>query len=395
MIRFTFGGDLCSYGGAALAFNAFNKTFNQGAMIAGRDGLGQALWLFNTAFGQCNYEIALDPQSTWGFNMDWQQSGGAPIVQEWFRISIGATVILSLITKADGTMDIVGPLGAVLRNTGTTGTTFTPGQYCTLELKATFGTSGVVELRKNGVTAAITSTVNFGAVLPDHITVLRFAGFGPPGFIVDNVIVWDGQPGDPFTGFYGRQRILSILPVADLQGGEWQPSSPGPSFAMVNDGPLSAGGSPNGDTNYLLALGTGPDAVFTMDKSDCSGLILALSFNACTRPDPTSATPSFDFVYVPVLATIVVGHKIIAAVGQWNTDAPVATKDYLDYQAVVPLNPVSSSGWLDAEIASGAFGVGASATPQQRLTAFYLEKVIDLTGKPFDCGGAGIYSFGG
>src|SRR5580658_5685975 len=92
----------------------------------------------------------------------------------------------------------------------------------------------------------------------------QMSGFGPPGIIIDNYIVWDGQPGDPFTGQYGRQRILTSEPTADLQPSEWTPSTPGPSFAMVDDQPLTAGGSPDGDATCLTATGTGPDAVFDM-----------------------------------------------------------------------------------------------------------------------------------
>lgn len=393
MIRFCDGFDLCTYTGAALKYNGYNATFNQGQMITGRDGLGQALWLFNTAFGEANYTVILDAQSTYGFNMDWQWSAGSPSTREWYRIGYLGTTLLSLRYRPDGTMDILGPLGAVLVNTVATSTTFTPGVYCTLELVAAFGTSGTVSLFKNGVLAATKSGVNFGSVLPDRHT-FRFQGFGPPGIVLDNLIIWDGQSGDPFTGQYGRQRILSIEPAADLQAGEWSPSVPGPSFAMVDDNPSSSGGSPNGDINYLLALGTGPDAVFSMAKSDCSGLVLALAWNACARPDPTSANPLLDFVYIPALATLTVGNQRVAAVGHLNPDAPFATIDYFTYQVISKTNPVSGSNWQDTEISDGAFGCGAVATPQVRMTAFYLEKIIDLTGKPFNCGG-GPTSFGG
>jgi len=255
MIRFVDGFDECTYQGAALKYKGYNASLNQGSMVTGRDGIGQAIELFNTAFGEANYVVPLDAQSTWGFNMDWQWSGTPLEEMEWYRISIGTTILLSLKARSDGTMDILGPLGTLLVNTGSTSTGFAPGVWSTLELKVSFGTAGAVELRKNGVMAAMKSPVNFGATLPDTHTVLRFEGFGPPGIIIDNLIIWDGQTraGDPFTDFYGRQRILSIEPIADLQANEWQPSTPGSSYPMVDDDPSTPGSSPDGDLTYLLA----------------------------------------------------------------------------------------------------------------------------------------------
>lgn len=390
MIRATRGFDECDYNGAALSFAGFTRTFNQGSMVTGRDGIGQALFVENTAFGTVNYIDIFDSQSTWGFNMDFQWSGGSQPNMVWYTIGYLGTVLFSLKLRADGTMDLLDSLGSVLVNTGSTSTGFSPGQYCTLELKVSFGVSGTASLWKNGVLAANKNAINFGSTLPDRMG-FQMTGFGPPGLIIDNYLIYDGQPG--FNGQYGRQRILSILPTADLQGGEWLPTPPGPSFATVNDHNGSTGGSPNGDVNYIKGQATGPDAVFTMAASPCSGLILGLSWNACARPDPTVGTPGLDFVYIPTLVTIVVGHKPVTAVGQLNPDAPVATDNYFTYQVPKETNPNTSSGWLDQEIPDGAFGVGASASPDQRVTAFYLEKVIDLTGKPFDCGGGGVYSF--
>jgi hypothetical protein len=392
VIRLTDGFDLCSYFGAALKYNQFNRTFNQGAMIAGRDGIGQALWIQNTAFGIVNYSAKFDSQNVWGFNMDWQWSGGSQPDMVWYQISIGGSdVLFSLRLRSDGTMDLLGPLGSTLANTGSTSTGFAPGQWCTLELKVTFGTAGQAELRKNGVRAAITPAVNFGATLPDTHS-FGMEDFGPPGPVLDNLIIWDGQAGDPFTTFYGRQRILSSEPIADLQPGEWQPSTPGPSYPMVDDHNGIPGSSPDGDTTYLEALATGPDAVFEMQATPCSGLILALVWNACMRPDPNTAVPGVDMVFIPLLSTIVVGHASVAGVGYLNPDLPAATIDYLTYQGIVATNPQTGSNWGDQDIANATFGVGAAAAPQVRLTAFYLEKVIDLTGLPFECGG-GSYAY--
>lgn len=391
MIRGSHGFDLCNYQGAALGFKGFHQTFNQGSIITGRDGIGGALFIENTAFGTVDYLDIIDPQGTWGFNMDWQWSGGSQPDMVWYTIGLTGSTLMSLKLRSDGTMDILGPTGSVLRNTGSTSTGFTPGQWCTLELKAVFGTSGSVQLWKNGTLAATVSGVNFGAVNPDRMG-FQMTGFGPPGLVIDNYLIWDGQSGDPFTGQYGRQRILSIEPVEDLQAGEWQPSTPGPSFAMVDDFDGTAGGSPDGDATYLKALGTGPDAVFEMATSPCQGLILSLIWNACLRPDPSTATPTVDLVFIPTLSTLVVGSKAVVAVGYLNTDAQPATIDYFTYQQPVPLNPNTGQGWGDTDIANAAFGVGAAASPDVRLTSFYLEKVIDLTGKPFDCGG-GTYAF--
>lgn len=388
MIRFADGFDLCGYFPGALKYAGYNNGFNQGVMATGRDGIGQALSIENNAFGQVIYESILDQQSRWGFNMDWQWSGGVQPEIVWYTIGFFGTVLLSLQLKGDGTMDILGPSLSLLVNTGSTGTTFQPGEWNTLELVCNFGTSGDVTLWSNGVLAATKSGVNFGATLPDRLG-FQQSGFGPPGQIIDNYIVFDGQPG-AITGQRGRCRILSSEPVADLQGGEWNPSTPGPSFVMVDDGPATSGGSPDGDDTYLLALATGPDAVFEMAGTDCSGLILALAWNACMRPDPVTAMPSVNYVYAPA-ATLAVGTGTVIATGAF-TNSPFACDNYFTYQQVVEQNPVSTSNWTDADIANGTFGMGAAAAPQVRMTAFYLEKIIDLTGMPFECGG-GPYAF--
>lgn len=389
MIRLTDGFDLCTYFPAAVKYSAFQRTFNQGSLITGRDGIGQALWIENCAFGSVQYLSKIDPQSTWGFNMDWQWSSGIQPTIIWYTIGYLSTTLFSLRLRPDGSMDLLGPGNALLVNTvAQKGIAFAPATWYTLELKVTFGTSGTAQLWQNGVLAAQATGIDFGTTNPDTLG-FGFSGFGPPGPIIDNYVVWDGQSGDPFTGQYGRQRILSSEPIADLQSGEWTPSTPGPSFAMVDDSPSTAAGSPDGDTTFLAALPTGPDAVFEMAATPCSGLILSLAWNACMRPNPLTATPSVDFVYYPN-AVQVVGNKNLAAVGDLNPDAPVALQNYFTYQVPVPQNPATMTNWTDQDIANGTFGVGAAASPQVNLTAFYLEKVIDLTGKPYECGGGPI-----
>jgi len=129
-----------------------------------------------------------------------------------------------------------------------------------------------------------------------------------------------------------------------------------------------------------------------MASSDCSGLILALVWNACMRPDPNTATPGVDFVFVPRLSTLVVGHDTVASGGDL-TSIP-ALLDYLTYQVITTENPDTGVGWQDVDISNSSYGIGASASPQVRMTAFYLEKVVDLTGKPFDCS-HGSYAYAG
>lgn len=390
MIRRTHGFDTCDYNGAALGFAGFNRTFNQGSVVTGRDGIGQALWIENCAFGSVQFLDIIDPQSTWGFNMDWQWSGGTQPTMVWYTIGFLSTTLFSLRLKPDGSMDLLGPGNALLANTfAQKGITFQPGQWCTLELMVNFGSSGSAYLWQNGTLAAEVTGIGFGTTDPDTLGIQQ-SGFGPPGSVIDNYIIWDGQPGDPFTGQYGRQRILTNLPNADLQPGEWTPSTPGPSFAMVDDDyPVTAGGSPDGDATCLAALATGPDAVFEMAATPCSGLILSLVWNACMRPNPLTSTPSVDMVYYPAMVEVV-GNVNVAAVGYLNPDAPAATENYFTYQQPVPQNPVSMTNWTDQDIANGTFGVGAAAAPQVNLTAFYLEKVIDLTGKPYECGGGPV-----
>ena len=111
MLRRTHGFDLCDGNGAVLFFDSYEASFMQDSMVTGRDGLGQAIWLFNTAFGEADFLDELDPQPIWGFHMDYQMSGtvvgGASPEMEFYRIyNDTGTPIMSLYQRGDGLMEI-------------------------------------------------------------------------------------------------------------------------------------------------------------------------------------------------------------------------------------------------------------------------------------------------
>ncbi len=385
MIRFVDGFDLCDFSvGSPLKYPGYQVTFSQGRMIAGRDNVGRAIAIENSAFGEVFYETILDSQPVWGFHMDFQWEQAPFVAMQWYRIGGLAGTAFALNLRTYGKMDLIGPLGSVL---ATTSAPFAVGTFSTLELKVQFSHTGRVELRNNGVTVAAVN-VDFGTFadnpLPDRMG-FHYQAFAKQGLVIDNYVVWDGQvvAGDPFHDFYGRVQVQTLRASLDATSG-WTPKTGNSDVAMVFDSSPSP--SPDGDTTYIAPTGTGTDALLDMAAPDCVGLIIALAFNVCAKPTAPS-NPTIDLVCQLNGPTQVVGNVSPQPVGNLNPFNPVSMVDYLTYQVIVLNSPATGAVWNSQEIADGSFGVGASANTDVRVTAFYLEQVIDLTGRAFDCGG--------
>jgi hypothetical protein len=87
MIRFVDGFDLCSFGQCSpVKYNGYQVSFSQGRMLNGRDNVGQAIAIENSAFGEVFYETILDSQPVWGFHMDFQWEQSPFVAMQWYRI---------------------------------------------------------------------------------------------------------------------------------------------------------------------------------------------------------------------------------------------------------------------------------------------------------------------
>lgn len=397
MLRGVDGFDLCDYGRVFLKYNRYADGFNQGNVVSGIGG-GQAVQSFNSAFDPTGAQFVrqYDSQPVWGLHFDYMQAGGSGVVTprafEFYRITLAGALFFSLHQRNDGRFDMFGPGSALI---GTTAIGITPNVNVNVQVLINFGTSGSVQVLFNDSNAlgVVTSIpFNFGASLPDTHMWFWNGGFGPPGIQLDNYVVWDGQPGDSFgNAFPGPMSVTSLEPNTDDPSTLWTPSSGTTCVPMVNDFTNRfPGESPDGDFT-TIAPSTLAAQGFLMKTSPCFGLVLGVAMNACARP--LSAPQLLDF-QVGIGGNIyVVGNATVSTpFFPRPGGVPPQLQNYQTYQVLVGNSPASGSNWNDAEINGASWGLGAGVSPNQLITAFYLEKVTSLRPQPFNCGG-GNYSF--
>ena len=387
MLRRTHGAiNVATYSTVCLSFTGYSQGANQGVLVPGRNGFGQSVNCFNTQFSFAHFWDLFEPQSTWGMHMDFvlSSSGGNFPPGVWYAMSWSGGPVLQIRQNINGTMSILNSTGAAIVST----TAAIPdAQYITLEVKATgLGTAnGTVEMRWNQVTVAIATAIDWGPHAPDRLGALHTSG--SPGTTYGNYLVWDGQPGDEFSDFTGPLRIDTLLPIADDTHG-WTPSSGSECWLMCDDNPLSPGGSPNGDVNYI-SPGSTVDQLFTMAPANCFGRVMAVALTACARP--TSGTPTLGLVFQGSGPERLLETFQVQAVGILDGSQPAATKDYFCYQTLLAINPDTGGGWTDQQISAASWGVEGNGIAA-RVTACFVEKVTSLIPQPFDCGN-GPYVF--
>lgn len=394
MLRALDGFDYCDYKGSALKY-LYAASSDQGAIIPG-NGPGRAWWIFNTGFGEAFYNKVLDPQAFWCMGMDWsyQNQGGlgdnTPPVVRWYRIGNLAGSVLELRTRADFRLDIVA--GTLCTSPGlildTTRDAFPLNTWGFLEFKATFGATVGYELwyggsilKRSDGSDLTASGLGLGTVaIPDRLS-LYWKAFGNKGVAVDNYYILDGQPG--LSDRLGPCRITSLQPAVD-DVIDWTRNAIGSKFVAVADNnavspfPIA----PDGDTSYIAPNFDNARALFGLEKSPCYGLVRGIAINMCSRPTLGSASIQGVVRDKGVLYDIDVT-KPVNPVGHYFNH-PGQTDNYFVQQAIAELSPVTGSEWLDSELSNGLWGCRGSLN--QRLTALYLEKLVDLAGKPFTCG---------
>lgn len=368
--------------------------FLQASAIAGRPGPvssgpnGNSIFLFNTAFGEANFTDILDAQSTWGIHMDfrmWNNGLGASYPDvEWYRIGNASQTMLALRQRTDGKMDVRSyDSHGVLTTLLTTAFVFPPNDFITLELLATFGTSGTWELRVAGNNVIGSGAHNFGTALPDRLT-YRFQGFGPPGPNLDNYVIQDGSAGP--IEHLGPARITTLSPVADLTG-TWSRNGPGSLFGAISDL-----GGPDGDVTYLTPGALSARTGFQVRKSPCFGLNLGLAVNICGRPN--GGSPHVGPTVRERAATNLILPELLLTDQGTSLSTDPNLRGYGTYQVITTQSFETGGPWTDSRISNSAWGFDAdNSVPGERVTQFYLEKLTTLLLKPFDCGGPSAYSY--
>jgi hypothetical protein len=385
VLRFSDGFDMISGSGdVPIKYNGWLTGFFAGGILPGQ-GSPQALWMENSGGGVGqSFDVVIGTQDTIGAHMDYQPT--SPLFSiEWLIFKNGGAPILAFaLNSVTGQMKIFGPGGSLI---GTTVYAFTAGVWANLQVLANFGTNGSVAIYVNGANALSQPSipVNFGTLLPDRV------GFCAQGYILDNYVVWDGQPGDFFgNAMPGPMQIAPLPPTADVAT-NWVPNVSGDTCTqMVNDLVGVASGSPDGDLTVIFP-GT-QNQMFTMTAAQCFGLVLGVTMNTVIRA--FESFDSVDFLINGMGGSGVVGGATINFPSYVNDPGlgPNNIGLYQVYQITLGVSPNTGTQFTDAEINGDEWGFGCLPSYHLQVTQFYLEKITSLAGLPFNCGG-GSYSF--
>lgn len=312
------------------------------------------------------------------------QIAAASFTQQTFLI-LGASgaPLLQLQIQADGTIQLLDGSGGTL---GTTPALSLNTSYW-LECNAKYGTSAEIEVWF-GLAGAIPTRVihltgvNLTSTLPDRFTTVWSS---PSAYRLreDNVQVWAATA---LSDRNGPACVTGQIVGALVNAGGWTKGAGSSILQAVADRD-SAGYAhvPDGTASYDV---TGPGFLsFNPATSPCTGLVLAESVNLVAAPvDPT---PTISGCVKERVSTTVLGTKTV--VDSTNTLVPgtPALFGFAAYQFIAMLN-AAGQNWNDAQIITSQWG--AQAAGMLQITQIYLEKVVDLTGRKFNCG-QNSYSF--
>ena len=389
MLRKIAGFDVVSFDGAKIQYNAYAQSIGaSGPMPLGRDGFGYALGLTNTGFGDANFAVIFDPQSVWGFHLDWYQQSNSSVTPPnivWWRAfsTANPTVnIIQLRTRADSKMDVLDYTDSVV---ATTSIGLVPNSWYTVEFKCSFAT-GIFSMRFDGLTVA-TGSVSIPGGYADVLD-LRMQYLGSDVFEIDNYVLWDGQPGDGYSDFLGRVRVDSLRAIGD-DNLVWVPKTGIRRWYQVRESDTDVGihtQGPDGDTTYLYPPGAGAgnaDQLMTFEPSPCYGKVMAVSVNATCRPPTGDQVVTMLYQGRASVHALDTGHLVTPVGNPFGDPWP----DYLSYQSIAPVDPDTGTTWVDAAITNGSWGVRALATANLYATQVWIEKLTSLTPQPYSCGG--------
>lgn len=206
-----------------------------------------------------------------------------------------------------------------------------------IEVKATIGPAGSVEVRLNGVTILNLTGVNtrnttspaLGESSTSQIQMGPISNFQGFDGYVDDVIAWDTS-GSLNNDFIGDKKVFTDFPDADTAEVDWTPSTGSARYAMIDDP------DPDGDGTY--------------DEATAAGDRMGVTF-----PDVNAATIS--------IAAICLIHKSKKTdAGVCNIQSHIAqggdesdgvdramTTAYTCYLDAYEVNPHTAAPWTPAE----------------------------------------------
>lgn len=219
----------------------------------GRNGTGAMRTNFASTVSRTFAQTA-----TWIIGFAFNPSG---YNSNFLQLKDNGTVQVNLFLNTDGTVSIQRNGSNVTG--GTTSVSLTTGVFTFIEFKVTIassiGASSCV-LKFNGATVATVSTgqnlQSSGNASANVLQLMGSTGGGNGKFYFDDLYVFDSN-GSANNDFGGDCRIETLYPNGAGNSTQWTPST-GSNYANVDDT------TPNGDTNYNSASGTGLKDTYTM-----------------------------------------------------------------------------------------------------------------------------------
>jgi hypothetical protein len=208
-------------------------------------------------------------------------------------------------------------------------------QYHWFELKVTIdATSGVVELRRNGV-VLLTFAGNTKGAPTDDITRVQLRSMNQNSsnridVWLDDIVIADDLGGQN-DDFLGDLRISTLVPTADTAQKAWTPSSGSDNFSRINEIP------PDDDTSWVASATPGDRDLYTMAPLGMTPLaIKGLQQTAVARKDDA-------------------GERALSLVLKSGTEVAVASpavlgSSYAFIEAIHEQDPATGEAWNPAAV---------------------------------------------
>lgn len=271
------------------------------------------------------------------------------------------------------------------------GGSFGANQWLNLQIKVVTGAHGGVKVLVNRSVALDVQNIPIDPVT--RIT-RRWEALSAPQFApyYDDLVIWSSDDGS--DDFPGEVVVDSVLMGSDVSF-NWQHGSQGTfgdpwnghNYSVINDHrPITAGQSPDQDEGYVDSWGVAGGIrgliaeTYRTRPLTCFGQVQGVALNVCAR----KVSGGLDGI-VALCDGNPIGDPIALI-------TPPTIGTYAIRGRILELSPATGQKLTDREIAALIWGVNLPPATIARLTALFIEKVVDLTGKPFNCGG-GSYAF--
>ncbi len=290
----------CDFNGAtALGNTAQAPSFIGGAMIPGRATpgvpIGAALNPFNTAFGSWAMSRVVSANALWWMGFNFQLTGNVIQPGIFLRLESGPGNIDAMNSSAHAQLtiafDAAGQLQFYPWSSSANGTNATPGtalahtalppltlgQWVYIEIKASFGTGGMLEVHYDDVAILTIPSLTLGAANPDRAT-WYWQHFGTQGFAISDVYIGSGltDSSGAAANFLGPSKITTHFVSQNSGQNRFTPHG-----AITNAGCVQEHPS-DGDTTTIDGAGGNYD-LFEIATVPCYGRILAAAANATGR----------------------------------------------------------------------------------------------------------------